>query len=132
VKREVPPETPPVASADQAAQLARLPEAEQSASSAQFPDASAALAKGLDSGAQAFQALSQDPVNVNAGKPTESQLDERSRAVHGPYLRRVMQFLAKAKFPTGDPRAAVANDYTRLVELVREELKTLQIMTSPK
>ena len=71
---------------------------------------------------QAFRDLGQDASDVKAGKLTELQADERSRTVHAPRFRRVMQDLAKVKFPVGDPRAAFAQDYTRLVALVIEGL----------
>lgn len=128
MKPEAVPEAPPVASAVQAAQveelarIAKIPEPKLGASAVQTSGATAALAKGLDSGAQAFKALSQDQTNVKVGKLTELQLDDRGRTVHAPRFRRVMQDLAGAKFPPGDPRAAFAQDYTRLVALVLEGL----------
>ena len=85
-------------------------------------EAAAALARGMDMASQAFKALRQDASDVQAGKLTELQADDRSRTVHAPRFRLVMQDLARARFPAGDPRAAFAQDYTRLVELVLEGL----------
>ena len=111
-----------IAKAQQADQGAETANAAKDAKAADAGEAAAALARGIDMASQAFRDLGKDASDVKAGKLTELQADERSRIVHAPRFKVVMQDLVKAKFPGGDPRAAFALDYTRLVELVLEGL----------
>ncbi|MDB5946120.1 MAG: rhomboid family intrarane serine protease [Ramlibacter sp.] len=79
--------------------------------------------RGLKEFARAFAALRQEVQDVKAGKLTELEADERSRTVHAPRFRLVLQDLSQAKLPASDPRAALVAQYTQFTRLMVESLQ---------
>src|SRR5574338_55133 len=78
--------------------------------------------KGLQGFAAAFQALQREHEDVLAGKLTEREADERSRSIHAPQFRAVLDDLARASLPPGDPRGPILADMRRFTELLLEAL----------
>lgn len=72
---------------------------------------------------RAMRAVQQDQEAIKTGKLSEREVDERTRTVHAPVMRRVRDDLAKIVLRPGDPRAEFVQDLTRLVQLVTEALE---------
>lgn len=83
---------------------------------------SAALGRGMEKFSAAWKVVEQDAKDVEAGKLSELESDERSRTVHAPRMQLALDELTLAKFPAGDPRAVFATDFTRFAQLLHEGL----------
>ncbi len=82
----------------------------------------AAMAKGMTAFVAAMRALEQEQREVEAGRMTLREADERSRTEHAPVFRQVQALLAEAYVPPTDPRAPMLQDTRRMVELMLEML----------
>jgi rhomboid protease GluP len=85
-------------------------------------EASAAFAKGMKSFDSAMKAMGEEVALVKAGKMTEMESDSRSRTVHAPRFREVQRELSAARFDEADPRAPLAKEMRRMVDLFLESL----------
>ena len=84
--------------------------------------ADAVLEQGLQEFARAVNALNQEARDVKAGKLGESESDERSRSVHAPRFRRLVQGLSAITLPANDPRAPLLAAALRASQLLLETL----------
>ena len=85
-------------------------------------EGSAAFATGTKSLADAEAALLQEQRDVKAGKLTERQADDRSRAVHAPAYKKISAQLASAWFLPGDHRNELLKEVRYAVVLMTEAL----------
>ncbi|MDT8991371.1 rhomboid family intramembrane serine protease [Curvibacter sp. APW13] len=69
---------------------------------------------------EAVSLIQQDVKDVESGKRTEREVDERSRAVYAPMLRQAGIALERASLPKGDPRQPLLVDMRRLTALMLE------------
>ena len=75
--------------------------------------------KRFDQGAKALQ---QEQADIQAGKITEREADERSRAVHAPVFRDVANELSLVVLLPSDPREPFLRDIQSMSELLYESL----------
>lgn len=85
-------------------------------------ESSALIARGMAGFDAAIKAVQQDAQAVQSGRMSERQADERSRAVHAPAFRAVLQDLSAAYLRPDDPREALVRDVRRMSELLLESL----------
>lgn len=85
-------------------------------------EAEATLSRGLKSFDAAVKALGEEAALVKAGKLSELEADARSRTVHAPKFKAILQDLSVTPFDAADPRATFAKDMRRMVELLYESL----------
>lgn len=83
----------------------------------------AAFLSGMKAFETAFKSIQQEAQDVKAGKITGRESDDRSRTVHAPMFRNVLQELSKATLYPSDPRLPLLNDAKRLTELMLESLE---------
>lgn len=69
-----------------------------------------------------FQLLQQEAQDVQAGKISERDAEERSRAVHAPVFRQSVEDLSRVKLYPQHPLEPSRVDFLRLCELVAESL----------
>lgn len=69
-----------------------------------------------------MKVLEQEQIDLKAGKLSEQEVDERSRAVHAPVFRKVLDDLSKVELPPGDRRQQITKDIRRMAELLHETL----------
>lgn len=70
----------------------------------------------------ATQALAADQAAVKAGRMSEVEADERTRTVHAPAFRQVLQDFDQVRIPADQPGGAFIADLKRAVELMHELL----------
>lgn len=70
----------------------------------------------------AYKALADDQAAMKAGRMSEIEVDERTRTVHAPAFRRVLEDLDQVRLPAGEPGTAFVADLKRAVELTHELL----------
>jgi rhomboid protease GluP len=80
------------------------------------------LASGLRAMAEAFKSLQLEAEQVQAGKMSKRESDERSRTVFAPMMRRVLSELSQVKLSPSDSRYPILVDATRMSELLIESL----------
>ena len=73
-----------------------------------------------DSFMAALRAAAADADAVKAGKMSEREADERSRAVHAPAFEQAVSDLVRVTLPPGDPRAPLLQDMTLLADRMHE------------
>lgn len=78
--------------------------------------------RGIQGFLTAMRQLEQEERDVAAGKLTAIEADDRSRTVHAPALRAVLNDLRQASLPPNDPRAPLLTDFRHLAELIEESL----------
>ena len=71
---------------------------------------------------EAVRALQQEQEQVKAGKLSEREADDRSRIVHAPVFRKVVEDLSQVTLRPGDLREPLLKDTTRIAELIAESL----------
>lgn len=86
-------------------------------------DGQAAFIRGMDGFLAATKALQQDQLDVKAGKETERESDDKSRAVYAPMYRKVLMDLSRASLQPTDPRLPLLRDAKRMSELFTESLE---------
>ena len=91
-------------------------------------DLGRAIANGpaLEKSVRNFQAamvtLQREAQDVNTGKMTARESDERSRTVHAPVFRQVVRDFSQVYLLPGDPRETMVKDMKRMAELLQESL----------
>ena len=91
-------------------------------------DLGRAIANGpvLEKSVRNFQAvmvvLQREVQDVNTGKMTPRESDERSRTVHAPVFRQVVSDFSQVYLLPGDPRETMVKDMKRMAELLQESL----------
>lgn len=85
----------------------------------------AAFLRGANGFDTALKAIQQEQLDIRAGKLTERESDERSKTVHAPMFRKVLQNLsqASASLPPSDSRQPLLKDTKRMTELLLELLE---------
>jgi rhomboid protease GluP len=71
---------------------------------------------------EAVNALQREEEEIRAGKLSERESDERSRTVHAPAFRKVVEELSQVTLRPGDPREPMLKDKIRVAELMAESL----------
>lgn len=69
---------------------------------------------------EAGSLMQQDRNDVQSGKRTAREVDERSRTVYAPVLRKAVAALERASLPNNDPRQPILVDMRRLAVLMLE------------
>jgi rhomboid protease GluP len=82
-----------------------------------------ALLNALNGFDQAFKSLQQEHKDVQAGKMTERQSDDRSRTVHAPMFHKVLQGFRQVYLAPSDPRLPIYKETMRMTELILESLE---------
>lgn len=82
-----------------------------------------AFIRGIDGFLAASKALQQDQLDVKAGRKTERESDDKSRAVYAPMFRKVLIDLSQASLQPTDPRLPLLHDVKRMSELFAEVLE---------
>lgn len=82
----------------------------------------AAFVKALNDFDKAMALMKQEQKDLESGKLTQWQSDDRSRTVHAPVFRDVLAEFNKVSFDTKDPRFPLFRDMKRMTELVVESL----------
>lgn len=85
-------------------------------------ESSAVLGRSMEKFSSSWKDVEQDANDVKAGKMSERESDERSRAVHAPRLRAVLDDLALVRLHPDDPRSGLATNFTQFVRLLHESL----------
>lgn len=81
---------------------------------------------------RAIQVLQQEQIEFRAGKWTEQQLDERSRRVHAPAFRKVVEDLSQVVFRPGDPREPLVKVVFEMATLMAESLGMESVIVDGK
>lgn len=71
---------------------------------------------------EGMKALQQEQIDIKAGKLSEQDADDRSRIVHAPVFRQVVDDLSKLVLRPGDPRERFTKDIQHMSELLYETL----------
>jgi len=82
----------------------------------------AAMVEGMAAFVAAMRTLEQEQREIDAGRLTPREADDRSRTVHAPVFRQLMSLLAEAYVPPADPREPLLQDTRRVAELMLESL----------
>lgn len=80
------------------------------------------LERGMVEFQTALKAIQQEQADIQAGKLSEREADDRSRTVHAPALRIVIERLSQVALRPGDRREPVVKDTIRISELFAESL----------
>jgi rhomboid protease GluP len=80
------------------------------------------LEKGIGEFQTAIKAIQQDNADVQAGKLSAREVDDRSRTVHAPAFRKVIEDLTQVVLRPGDRREPIVMDTIRISELFAESL----------
>lgn len=80
------------------------------------------LERGISEFQMALKAIQQDLADVQAGKRSEREADDRSRTVHAPAFRKVIDDLSQVTLRPGDRREPLMKDTIRASELFAESL----------
>lgn len=83
---------------------------------------SASLGRSMEKFSSSWKDVEQDAKDVKAGKMSEHESDERSRSVHAPRLRAVLDDLTLVRLHPDDPRSGLATNFTQFVRLLHESL----------
>lgn len=85
-------------------------------------EGNAAFLRGMAGFDAAIKALQKEQADIQAGKMTERESDERSRTVHSPVFKRVLHDFSLAALAPSDPRQAILRETKRITELMVESL----------
>ncbi|MDB5800538.1 MAG: rhomboid family intrarane serine protease [Rhodocyclales bacterium] len=85
------------------------------------------LQEGLRNFDLAAKALQKENADVQAGKLTVRESDDRSRTVHAPVFRKVAADLSKISLRPADPRAPLVKDAIQISSLLAESLEMASV-----
>ena len=80
------------------------------------------LERGIGEFQIALKAIQQEQADIQAGKLSEREVDDRSRTVHAPAFRIVIKDLSQVTLRPGDRREPMVKDTIRISELFAESL----------
>ncbi|MBI5900557.1 MAG: rhomboid family intramembrane serine protease [Rhodocyclales bacterium] len=80
------------------------------------------LERGISEFQSAVKAIQQEQADIQAGKLSERDADDRSRTVHAPAFRKVIEDLSQVTLRPGDRREPIVRDTIRASELLAESL----------
>ena len=86
-------------------------------------DGQDAFMRGINGFFAATKAIQQDQLDVKAGKETERESDDKSRAIYAPMYRKVLIDFSQAYLPPSDLRIPLMQDAKRMSELFSESLE---------